>query len=435
MDKISQLKNILESVIRNEHSSFYRDRFSGIKVDSDSFTKDDWNRVPFVTREEITAVPFWKRVFVPRGELPVIRHTYGTSGKGILVTPRSSYGDFTDPYITMNKSRLMCFFASAHNECPRESIDIQVFFGDVGNLEISAKFAAQVKVDSLSITPYTALNFAPLLEKYGAIESIRSLMIIGERCSPLQFKKIKELYPNAITYGVFASSETREVAALPCKHDRGKGGSLVLEEIPEMYFEIINPHDGSLIEEYGVRGEFVITTLSRGIPFPLIRYRTGDIAMYTKRDCSCETKSRGFEILGRLTAFPVRMAKGELTVDAVEKALLGISEQIDVRYFEAHYIEEESLNRVLPRVRLVLVSPLHKKIDIYRLSRTISESLYVFPTYTYAQGVEGGIYLPLEISFLNTLPKSPPGKQKPSIVVRHVADSQSKEKYQKSVEM
>ena len=51
MDKISQLKNILESVIRNEHSSFYRDRFSGIKVDSDSFTKDDWNRVPFVTRE------------------------------------------------------------------------------------------------------------------------------------------------------------------------------------------------------------------------------------------------------------------------------------------------------------------------------------------------------------------------------------------------
>ncbi|NQV93241.1 hypothetical protein HQ403_01955 [Candidatus Kaiserbacteria bacterium] len=426
-----KLEEVLKSVLENKHSSFYADRFLDRAI-RQPLTFKSWGNIPFATRAEITATPFWERVFVPRAEVPVIRHTYGTSGKRILITPRSSYGDYQEPYINTGMSRLMCFFASGHNECPRESIDIQVWFGDVGNLEMSAKIAAEGRVDSLSITPYTALNFAKELEKYDAVKNIKTVMLIGERCSPLQLKRINSLYPDADVYGVFASSETREVVALPCVHTR-KSAPLVLEQVKEMYCEIIDPNTGSVINEYDVVGELVITTLTLGIPFPLIRYRTGDIAKYTKRSCLCEEGGRGFEVLGRSTVFPVRMAKGELTIDAVEKALNEIPD-INPRYFEAHYFEIDNKDkRVLPCIRMVLVTGSEDESKNKELAQQIELKLFVFPTYTYAQGVEDGIYLPIEVSCIRSVPESSPGKQRPSVVVRHISGSQSNEGYYTSV--
>lgn len=423
--KLGKRKKVLRAVSTNAHSDFYKKRLEDILPHVEDLTEALWEEVPLLPREDIVGTPFWKRTLASRDDVPVIRHTYGSSGKRILITPRSSYGNCNDPYVTMNMDRVMCFFASAHNEFPREEMDIQVWFGDVGNLPMSAQIAAEAKVNSLSITPYTALIFAELLKERGAIENIRSVMIIGERCSPLQYRKICALYPNAIVYGTFASSETREVVAMPCMHDRDRGGSLVLEAIPEMYCEVVDPDTGRIITDPRVAGELVITTLEPNIPFPLIRYRTGDVAMRIERDCGCDDRQLAFEVLGRWSVLPIRLVKGELTVDALEKVLATMDE-FSSDYFEIHYYEEEAEgNQALPRVHLKLLPKTEIATSKEDLAEEIATDFYVFPTYTYAKGVADGIYLPMTVDFLDKAPEGPPGKPRPPVVTRHVAEAQS----------
>jgi phenylacetate-coenzyme A ligase PaaK-like adenylate-forming protein len=420
-DNKEKLHLVLESVRK---CPFYRSKNIDVRA---------WESVPYLAREDIVNTCFWDRVCSDNKDVPVIRHTYGSSGKRILITPRNSYGDYSDPYITMSMDRTMCFFASAHNECPREQVShVQMFFGDVGNLEMSAKIMKEAQINSLSITPYTALVLSELLVNEGIIDCMRNVMLIGERCSTLQYEKIKKLYKNACVFGTFASSETREIVALPCLHDRTQGGSLVLESIPEFYCEVVDVNTGKIIIEPGVPGELVITTLKTDIPFPLIRYRTGDVASIVSRTCGCDKQRIGFEVLGRLSVFPVRMVKGELTVSAAEEAL-SKADGLSSSYFEIHYTEEILRDKVLPRV-VIKVFAEKSGLTEEKIETDISGKLKVFPTYTYLQGVEDGIYLPLKIFFLPSIPPGPLGKPKTPIVVRHVRGGAKKEMQEIPVE-
>ena len=51
------------------------------------------------------------------------------------------------------------------------------------------------------------------------------------------------------------------------------------------YPEIINPHTGAVVDDHQP-GELVITTLSREAT-PLIRYRTGEMALLNNERCTC----------------------------------------------------------------------------------------------------------------------------------------------------
>lgn len=416
--KRAGLEELLRWVYANEHSGFYHERLAEVYGDLFPLTPKSWQRVPFLARDDITGTPVWERVMVAHSEVDTLRHTYGSSGKRIIITPKASYGRYDEPYGRFK--RQMCFFGAGHNEFPRKFFpQQQVLFGDVGNLTASAKMAAELQIDALFTTPYTALVFAEILERYSGLAQIRFVQLTGERCSPLQYERIKELYPNAVVFTMFSSSETREVVATPCEHDIAAGGSQVLQAAPEVHCEIINPTTLEPVTEAGESGEFVITTIAPNTPFPLIRYRTGDVARYVSRTCACEQQGRGLEILGRWSVFPVRIVKGELTVNAVEAALSRVP-HVRSEYFEVHYREEHAEKTALPRVELVLVADADTpRAEV--LADRIAKELYVFPTYTYAQGVELGIYLPLKISFIHEAPQGPLGKPKSPSVVRHVA--------------
>lgn len=414
-----ELEILLRSLRDSSHSSFYRDWWGDAAEGYFRLTSASWQRVPLLPRDAIMAVPFWHRSYVPRNEVPFTRNTYGTSGRMILITPRTVSGSYDDPYREMGLLRIMSFFASGYHEFPRSAIpEMQMWFGDVSNLPVSARIAAHARIDSLYITPYTALLFAPLLAQLGAVERIRAVQLTGERCSPLQFERLQQLYPNASVYGHYASSETREGVAVTCRHDRARGGSLVMESMEGIFCELVVPETGDVLTDPHVHGELIVTTLIPTTPFPMVRYRTGDIAVYSPRTCACEETKPGFEIIGRSSVFPVRLAKGELTVDAVENALRAFP-SIDTDYFEIHYTEEAASETVLPRVRLSLVAP--PESDTAALAHDLERELKVFPTYTYAQGVSEGIYLPLSVDFIQKPEPGPTGKGKPPIVVRHVS--------------
>ncbi len=420
-EKSEHLSQLLRMVYENKYSAFYRTHFGFDWQGGEHITEDVWHALPLLSRAQIMQVPFWDRVFVPREEVPFTRNTYGTTGNRILITARSVSGDYSNPYRELGIKRLMTFFASGYHEFPRSAIpELQQWFGDVSNLALSAEIATQARIDSLYITPYTALLFGPLLKTRGYNTEIRAVQLTGERCSPLQLETLHALYPGATVYGHYASSETREGVAVACAHERAKGVSLIMEAMPGNYCELVIPETGDPVTEPGVHGELVVTTTRPDIPFPLIRYRTGDIAVYTPRTCECEKTRPGFEVLGRSTVFPVRLAKGELTVDAVERAL-HVFPALHADYFEIHYVEEKSKDTVLPRVTIGLVA----SAAAVPSPEEFSKALKVFPTFTYADGVSQGLYLPLSFTVIERPTASPTGKGKPPIVVRHVSGTDS----------
>ncbi len=416
----SQLERVLCSVLENKHSSFYRERL-GTLSQYMPLTQEKWESIPGTPREVITPTPLWERTFVPRHDVHYIRNTYGTSGKRILITPRISYGDYTEPYKSLGVKKMMNFFASAHVNFPEPSYGIVSVFGDVGNLEVSAYIVKKLRVDTLYITPYTALVFAPILAELRVERDIHVIQLCGERCSPLQLEVLRKQYPNATIFSNYSSSETREAVAFPCVHDITAGGSLAVESVPEFYCEILDPQTQKPVTEDGVYGELAVTTLVPNLPFPFVRYLTGDVAAYVKRTCGCDDHTRAFEIIGRMSVFPVRLVKGELTIESVEKALNSLS--VASQYFEVHYMEEALEERALPRVSISLVQD-ERAQDAASLARAIEEHLHVYPTYTYAQGVEAGLYLPLTVSFIDA-PQSHSGKGLSPIVVRHIAGGQA----------
>lgn len=76
--------------------------------------------------------------------------------------------------------------------------------------------------------------------------------------------------------------------------EMGYGGGVECEALDgyhmreaDMYFEIVDPQSGLRVPD-GEWGEVVFTTLNREA-MPLIRYRTGDIAAFSKDQCICDT--------------------------------------------------------------------------------------------------------------------------------------------------
>jgi len=416
-----ELEKVLRAVCENPHSSFYRGQLGNIES-SFPLTVHHWQRIPAMPRTDAINTPLWERMFVAREDVHYIRNSYGTSGKGILITPRVSYGEYTDPYARLGVTRILNFFASAHFDFPQAHNGVVSLFGDVADLKFAAHIAKRMGIDGIYLAPFSALVFGDLLKEQGIAHTIKMVQLCGERCSPLQFDILKKQYPNAAIISNYSSSETREAVAFPCIHSLTAPGSLAIEPVSHFYCEILDPETGKPIEKDGVYGELALTTLSPTIPFPLVRYLTGDVAAYVKRDCGCDRHSRAFEIIGRMTVFPVRLVKGELKIAAVEEALnsLGVVSQ----YFEVHYTDEAVETKALPRVSISLVRAGNTP-DAAVLARAIEKKLRVFPTYTYAQGVEAGLYLPLTISFIEQPQGSPSGKGLTPIVVRHIAGDEA----------
>jgi len=137
----------------------------------------------------------------------------------------------------------------------------------------------------------------------------------------------------------------------------------------DLYFEIIDPITGQVVEDDNYEGELVLTTLNR-TAMPLIRYRTGDIARITREKCSC-----GTEILVRIGKLPKRQGMdviiggNEVIYSSLfDEALHQFENLVDYRIF----IHDQSGKDVLECVSEVLGQPTHEvEAELLRLLKTI----------------------------------------------------------------
>ena len=110
------------------------------------------------------------------------------------------------------------------------------------------------------------------------------------------YPKYEELIKDVFQCPVFNRYGTREVGDMACDCDKHEGLHL---NIFNHYIEIIDKEGKNC--EPGKMGEVVVTTL-KNYTMPLIRFKIGDMAVLSNKQCSC---SRGLpmieNLIGRLT--------------------------------------------------------------------------------------------------------------------------------------
>lgn len=139
------------------------------------------------------------------------------------------------------------------------------------------------KVDFLVGPAETIAAAAHLSRKMGCAQQlakqVRGVLLAAAFVSPANRLEIEQTWHCRVDehYGM---TETGLAGAVGCPVP---GGYHVWES--DLYYEIIDPVSG-IPQPEGVRGEIVVTTLTRKA-MPFIRYRTGDYSRFLPETCPC----------------------------------------------------------------------------------------------------------------------------------------------------
>ena len=164
-----------------------------------------------------------------------------------------------------------------------------------GNTDKQLQMMMDMKTTVLGSTSSYALLLAEEIQKRGIKDKIhlKKGIIGSERWSEKMRKRITEELGIEI-YDIYGLTEiSGPGVSFECEEQNGM-------HINEDHFiaEVIDPNTGEVLPE-GERGELVFTCLTKEA-FPMIRYRTRDICILSRKKCSCgRTHIRMTKPLGR----------------------------------------------------------------------------------------------------------------------------------------
>jgi phenylacetate-CoA ligase len=308
--------------------------FQQVRPTSSSWDGDGaWGAIPFTTKEDLRegypsrflAVP-WSRV---------TRYGESTGSSGAPTSAFMTEQDWERGSIWLELSLLERFdaqdvvFIAVPYELSFAAPDLDGAFRNVGAAVVAVGSLNSVcpwsrtlemihvlKPSVLVCTPTRALRLFDMCLEAGKVPSevgLRSILYVGEACSPAKLAKLAAAWGVSLTTA-YGATETNALA-LPCRYDRLH----LLEH--RFFFEVIDPNTHAAVED-GCLGELAVTTLGHEA-MPLIRYRTGDAVVVDREPCPCGLGFRTIRHLGRLSdALPVdghSLLKAEL-----ENVVLGV---------------------------------------------------------------------------------------------------------------
>ena len=151
-----------------------------------------------------------------------------------------------------------------------------------GNTERQLQFMTDLEATILCCTPSYAQYLAESIEDAGLKDQIKlKAGIFGAEAWSEEMRHDIENRLGIKAYDIYGLTETSGPGvAFECCEQTGM-------HINEDHFiaEIINPETGEVLPE-GEKGELVFTSITKEA-FPLLRYRTRDICVLSRKPCSC----------------------------------------------------------------------------------------------------------------------------------------------------
>ena len=294
-----------------DHVPYYRDLMDkkGVRPE-DVHGIEDLSKLPFLTKGDLRETYPYGMLAVPLADCVRIQSTSGTTGKRVIA------------YYTQHDIDLWedcCARAIMAAGGTKEDV-VQVCYGyglftggsglhggshkvgsltlpmSSGNTERQLQFMMDLKATILCCTPsYAAYLGESLKERgYKPTDNFLKAGIFGAEPWTEEMRRDIEKSLGIKAYDIYGLTETSGPGvAFECCEQKGM-------HINEDHFiaEIIDPDTGEVLPD-GEKGELVFTSLDKEA-FPLLRYRTRDICVLSRKPCSCgRTHVRMSKPMGR----------------------------------------------------------------------------------------------------------------------------------------
>jgi phenylacetate-CoA ligase len=310
--QLNELKRLLRYV--SVSSPFYRELFQKNRIDVGKIQSfEDFASIPPTTKDDMQERN-WDFLCVPRGRVAEYMSTSGTLGRPVTIgltesdLQRLAYnesisfacadGSEEDVYqlmLTLDRQ----FMAGIAYYAGIQKLGASVIRVGPGVPAMQWDSIMRLRPTTLVAVPSFLLKLMEYAAEHGIdvnSTSVRKAVCIGEslRTSSLDYsavaRRIVENW-NIKLYSTYASTEM-QTAFTECSH--GVGGHLH----PELIIAELLSDEGQPVGD-NEPGEITVTTL--GVEgMPLIRYKTGDIAVAYREPCGCgRTTMRIGPILGR----------------------------------------------------------------------------------------------------------------------------------------
>ena len=276
---------------------YYRQKMAENKVTPDDIqSTDDLHKLPFLTKDDL-------RESYPDGLLATdkknvvrIHSTSGTTGRRVIAYYTQEDVDLWDECC----ARAIVAAGGSEEDIVQVSYGYGLFTGgsglnggshkvgcmtlpmSSGNTDRQLQFMIDLGATILCCTPSYAAYLGESIADRGIRDQIKlKAGIFGAEAWSEEMRRDIEKAIGLKAYDIYGLTEIS-----------GPGVSFECEEqagmhINEDHFiaEIIDPDTGEVLPE-GEKGELVFTSLTKKA-FPLLRYRTRDITVLTREECSC----------------------------------------------------------------------------------------------------------------------------------------------------
>ena len=288
---MKQMKHVWENV------PYYRKKMEdhGVTID-DIKSIDDLSKLPFLTKDDLRdAYPYGLKG-MPIKDCVRIHSTSGTTGKRVVAFYTQHDIDLWEDCC----ARALVAAGATDEDVCQVAYGYGLFTGgsgmhggshkagcltlpmSSGNTDRQLQFMTDLEATILCCTPSYALYLAESIEEKGLKDQIKlKAGIFGAEAGSEEMRRDIEKKLGIKAYYIYGLTETRGPGvAFECSEQTGM-------HINEDHFvaEIIDPDTGEVLPE-GSKGELVFTAITKEA-FPLLRYRTKDICVLTRKECSC----------------------------------------------------------------------------------------------------------------------------------------------------
>lgn len=301
---VKQVKNVYENV------EFYRRKMDEMGVKPEDIKGiEDLHKLPFITKDDLRDEYPYGLLARPLSECVRIQSTSGTTGRRVVAFYTQHDVDLWEECC----ARAIVAAGGTKEDVVHISYGYGLFTGgpglnggshklgsltlpmSSGNTERQIQFMTDLKSTILCCTPSYAAYLAETIHEKGIMDQIHlKAGIFGAEAWSEEMRHSIENSLGIKAYDIYGLTEIS-----------GPGVSFECEEqtgmhINEDHFvaEIIDPKTGEVLPEGSV-GELVFTCIDKEA-FPLMRYRTRDLCVLSRKPCSCgRTHIKMSRLMGR----------------------------------------------------------------------------------------------------------------------------------------
>lgn len=412
------IKPVLDFVWNSQYSSFYRDKYKaslslrdkkvGINNLKNINSMADFQKLPYLTREELINTEPFKRFFLPLQKAKSFNISSGSSSGKRLIMLSSNDRNPRLSKLTEQARQLgvtSCMFLNSPTAFQQlvkvpevQHKSINKYLGDIYNLPLTAKLMAKLQVDAMSIVPSYLSIFIPILEKEYDLKKIKYILMGGEYCSAQRMAFFRKKFPNAFIKRKFASTEAGGIGN-QCIYLH-QDSPQIFHPLPQLFYEFIN---------FEQESEMVLTHLRVPREFPLIRYKTGDMVKNIKEKCACGQKSM-FRILGRIGIDVIKLKDMYIYPEAIDNLVASMKDHLDISNWKLHIFDNQGkkgLSRLHLQVKLNRKYQNEEQIS-KAIYKKMNQSLYFNSDDNLESLVKRGKFAPLKIEFVPEFEFAPP---------------------------